>query len=605
MGKGQSKKEVLVSLSIAIIILFYSLSIGSYFEPDVYRFQDRLTYHQHFKERYFFGEFIDHIVITLNFLIWSLFSFTRRIEQLTISLVIATTFAVAIIANMWIVLEALSLVSLPVIMIAIMLERFLHRSNLFYPSFNLIVNYLLISVIILSILSLFLSASSSEINDSLINIYILVSRFSPILMLLIVLSLPLKIVFNYIYENVSWVRNWSQKTINSFKLVYSETTAKPRYNRNLLLLGLATSIAISVIIVLIPNLDNIKGPIGEDTLVYVNWIEDLHTSSNIDQLSHKILVEIQGGDRPISVLLIYLMSLVLPFSTITVLELVLPVLLAPTLVLSIYFLTRELTPNTLIALFACFLTAISFQVIAGMYAGIFANWISLLPTYVSLVFLLRFLKTSKILNLYLFSVSLVVLLFTHTYTWTIVMFFVFLLAIVFWLRKSYSFGLLKLVFAAALIVVGVDIIKSAITSSTLGMTRDLVMAESTGFGFTQLDVKWSNIVYVSQVYLAGILGNIIFLLLALYGTALLPFKSKVGIFILLFISVAILPLFFANKIILSRVLYDIPFQIPAAFAMLSIFHSKAGKLKVAAIILSMLAVSIYTVYNIASINQNI
>jgi len=553
MGKGKSKKVVLASLCIAVITLFYSLSVGSYFAPDVYRFEERLTFHQYFKEKYFFGEFIDHTIIALSFLIWAVFSFRSRIYRLTIFLVIAAAFAVGIVSGPSNVLETLSLISLPVIIVTAIIARLQHRTDLAYSSFKLTVNYLLISIIVISILSLLVSTKLSEINDHYIEMFILISRFSPVIMFLLVLSLPLKIIFNYVYENVPWLRNRLQ---NTKALLYSEITTKTRYNRTLLLLGLASTIILSLIVVLIPNIDDFEGPIGEDTLIYVDWIEDLRASSNLDQISHRILVEIQGGDRPISLLLIYLMSLVIPSTTITTMELVLPVLLAPALVIVTYFLTRELTSNALIALFACFLTAISFQIIAGMYAGIFANWISLLPAYISLTFLLRFLKTSKILNLYLFSIALVVLLFTHTYTWTIIMFFVFILSIVFWVRHSYSFGLLKLVFVAALIVVGIDIAKSAITGSTLGISRDLALAESAGFN-PQPGAIWSNIVYVSQVYMAGFFGNIIFLLLALCGIMLIRYKSRVDIFMLIFISIAILPLFFSDKVILSRVLIKI------------------------------------------------
>ncbi|MGH9976628.1 MAG: hypothetical protein ACRD8Z_12465, partial [Nitrososphaeraceae archaeon] len=326
-----------------------------------------MTFHQYFKEKYIFGEFIDHTIISLSFLIWALFSLRSRIYRLTIFLVIAAAFAVGIVSGPSNVLETLSLITLPVITITAVLARLQHRTNLAYSSFKLTINYLLISIVILSILSLLVSASSSEINDPYINMFILLSRFSPVVMFLLVLSLPLKIIFNYIYRNVPWIRNRFQNNIESFESVHSETTTKTRYNRTLLLLGLASTVILSVIVVLIPNIDDFGGPIGEDTLIYVDWIEDLRASSNLDQISHRILVEIQGGDRPISLLLIYLMSLVIPSTTITTIELVLPVLLAPALVIATYFLTRELTSNALIALFACFLTAISFQIIAGMY----------------------------------------------------------------------------------------------------------------------------------------------------------------------------------------------------------------------------------------------
>ena len=53
-------------------------------------------------------------------------------------------------------------------------------------------------------------------------------------------------------------------------------------------------------------------------------------------------------------------------------------ILAPILVLVIYFPTRELTNSTLGPLFSSFITAVSFQVMIGTYAGFYSTWIALI-----------------------------------------------------------------------------------------------------------------------------------------------------------------------------------------------------------------------------------
>ena len=83
--------------------------------------------------------------------------------------------------------------------------------------------------------------------------------------------------------------------------------------------------------------------------------------------------------------------------------------------------------------------------------------------------------------------------------------------------------------------------------------------------------------------MAGIFGNIALLILAFFGTILVRYKSTIGTFVLVFTSIAIIPLYFGDKIILSRVMYDIPLQIPIGWAMTNIYLSREGKLEVSCI----------------------
>lgn len=604
IGKSQSRRAIISSLTLAIMIVFYSLSVGSYFEPDVYRFQDRLTYHQHFEDRYFFNKFIDNIVISLSFLVWSIVSIGNTNIRWIISLSIASILLISITSNSSVFLSFLSLVSLPFVIATNILNKFSRRSVISHQSFVLTLNYLLISVAILSAFSIFVSIRSPNLNDPFINMFVFLSRFSPVIMFLLIFSLLLKMMYEYIYENAPKLRTSIPKADDLFESVYSRF-CPITFDLNKLLLLLGSFMMLSLVIVLIPNTDSIGGPIAEDTLMYVNWTADLQSSVSLEEVTQKGFVDIAGGDRPLSLFLIYLLTSILPLSTVTIIEFILPIFLAPSLVLLTYFLTKELTPNILVVLFACFVTAISFQVMIGMYAGLFANWIALIPSYISLVYLFRFFKTTRRFDLFLFMVFLVVLLFTHVYTWTIMMIFVFLFAVITWTRKMYSTNLIKVVLVALSIVVAIDLIRGMTTGSALGLTRDLVLAESADFGFAQFDVKWGNLVHTTLVFKAGIFGNFILLLLALYGIMLIKFRNVIDIFVIVFISIAILPFFFGDKIILSRVLYDIPFQIPVGLAMTNIFLSRYGKLKIVAVVLTSLAAVIYVMFNIGSIEQNI
>src|SRR3989442_15205866 len=98
-------------------------------------------------------------------------------------------------------------------------------------------------------------------------------------------------------------------------------------------------------------------------------------------------------------------------------------MLGPCLVLAVFCLTRELTSNDTTSLFASFLTTVSFHTLIGIYSGIYANWLALIICFFSLVFLIRFLKAPNKLNLIVYFILLIFLVFTHVYTWTILALF--------------------------------------------------------------------------------------------------------------------------------------------------------------------------------------
>jgi hypothetical protein len=147
-------------------------------------------------------------------------------------------------------------------------------------------------------------------------------------------------------------------------------------------------------------------------------------------------------------------------------------------------------------------------------------------------------------------------------------------------------------------VVAFDLAKGILLDTFSAVARNILVAETYGGDFLQLGERWTVLVRTVEVFLAGIYGNIIILILALYCTILLKLNNLAGYFSLIFLSIGIIPLLFGDKIVQSRVLYDIPFQIPAGFALTSIFLSRNGKLKSVVIGSSLLAIAIYTMNNL-------
>ena len=76
------------------------------------------------------------------------------------------------------------------------------------------------------------------------------------------------------------------------------------------------------------------------------------------------------------------------------------------------------------------------------------------------------------------------------------------------------------------------------------------------------------------------------------------FNSMRDVFIGVFFSIALVPLLFGNDLIQSRVLYNIPFQIPAAIGLMYFFNRPYGKLIVLAICIAIFAMAIKSASNL-------
>jgi hypothetical protein len=248
----------------------------------------------------------------------------------------------------------------------------------------------------------------------------------------------------------------------------------------------------------------------------------------------------------------------------------LPIIFGPSLILVIYFLTRELTSNDNVSLFAAFITAISFHMLIGIYAGFYANWFALIIGYLAFVILFKFLKNSGKHYFFIYSLLMVLLLFTHVYTWTILTTITGIFLLIMIKLKVYNKKRIFLLLMILSSVIVIDIFRMNLTgTSTSGIQEDIYIAKS-GIGIDQFAQRWSNLVFTIQINFGGLFSNFIIFALGLYWIIRANLKDPGTIFIIIFLSIGIIPLFFGNTIVQSRVFYDIPFQIPAAIALSNI-----------------------------------
>jgi len=320
-----------------------------------------------------------------------------------------------------------------------------------------------------------------------------------------------------------------------------------------------------------------------------------HSSSPQDLL-YQAFVAQNGGDRPITLIFLFALNKIVPSNLVDTIEYV-PLILAPALIFVVYLLTRELTSNEVTSLFASFLTAVSFQTLIGIYAGFYSNWFAIIIGYLSFIFLLKFLKKSSILTLSLYTVSIMLLVFAHVYTWSVFLIVTTIFLAVMLKLNYYSRKNIILLLSILFVSIIVDIAKVAIIGSSSGIVKDVLIAGGGGIGFKEFALRWNNLIDIVQNWYGTQFSNFIILTLGVFWLWFSNFKRQVNIFIVIFLSIGLATLFFGSALVQGRILYDIPFQIPAALSLTYIKKQPGGTLVFLAICILLVSISIRTVMN--------
>jgi len=439
-----------------------------------------------------------------------------------------------------------------------------------------------IGVTIIVIQQLFPYVTLPSINY-LYYIYLLLAVLTPILILLISFGIPIKILLSRLSEKFFF-------HLSDGVAEYISISRKRSF------IYLSLILITSILIPLVPHiLTNDENPIiGDDTLEYVRLISLLYKSNNVYDIVNQAFTVFTAGDRGLSLIIFFSYTLIFGSLWENTIDF-LPVFLSPTLVLVIYYLSIELTSNRVLALFASFLTAISFHTLIGTYAGLYSNWFALCFAYLSIIFLFRSLNNPKIRYLVTFSILLVILLFSHSPTWVIFLTVISIFLIYTSLFHIYNKKFIILAFLALSPSIIVDIIRLFLIDKS-GITQGIYFAHAQGIGIDNLLLIWKNLVETSQIYLAGLFSNGIIFLLALYWLFLSNIKEKNTVFLLIFCSILLIPIIIGEPVTQSRILFEIPLQIPVAIALMHIKRNN-GNLIVFAILFWLMSISIRSLSN--------
>jgi hypothetical protein len=608
--------SILSSVSFVACLFFYLYIIGSFFNHTVYPLIDRVTFYVSFQE-HIVNEYVDNIIAIVAATLWFLFSLNNRAIRYSLSIAYGGTGTIlAVISPNNIGFYVITLLSLPLI-ISVSLYYYYYKRQKNVLNFNagLTLRYISLVVvaisviwIIVSILAFFIAPDFESISGgSYANqLFLLLSSFASIYIFLLVFCLPVKVLFRGALRMLKLdikEEDMSQTLPNHYEQNRQKTQTKIGF--------LSLAIFLSVILVLIPqhpsiNIDN--QDIGVDTHFYVTWIEELAKSKSAYDFAYQaFIVQGQNGDRPLSLIFLFLVYHIVGGNLSEVLEHS-PIILGPGLVLALYFLTLELTRNEKIALIAAFLGAVSLHTLAGIYGGFYANWLALIVGYISIVFLFRYLRSGRRSDIVIFSILLIGVLFFHVYTWTILAAIagVFLLTMLVIQNKQKkntnnhkyfpNRRIIWLLLFAILPSIVVDVSKVLLTGSSGGLEQDIELAQR-GLGIEQFNLRWEILNTTIYHSLGGVFSNFIILLLGLFWVLKSNMREPYTVFLIIFLSAGIVPLFFGTWHIQARVFYDIPFEIPAAMSLYYISKRSGSMLVILAGCTWLVAISLFTVMN--------
>jgi hypothetical protein len=633
LGYGINKISIVTSALLAAISLFYVFTLASHLQVNVYYFLLRWTYIKTSNE-FIVTRYFDSIIISSLTVVWLVLALDGKLTRISVSFIFGIVLVMGIAANRPDLLSMLELATLPVIVFFLLCQKYYqqsyqkrrrskerqHNNVVRNFSLSLTLNYLIIIAIILGIYSILISLSviltsqpipvdeiltskQIPVNNYGYEVFIFFSALSPLLLIVIYFCLPVKLLTKTIFQRIGrldkkwWLRSNEQ-------LVPSKEPHKKKTRA----LYLSLFVLISIALALIPQLPTVNKDnqqIGSDSEAYVEWITSLQKERSMQDFLYAVL-QLHQGDRPLSLIFLFLVTTFIDAPTLDTIE-YLPVVLGPALVFVVYFLTRELTSNETASLFAASLTGLGyFHVSTGIYAGFYANWIALLLGYTSLIFFFRFLRASSTASLLVFFALLVATLFSHAYTWNIFTIVMSIFLIVSLLLNSYPRRKTILLLAVVLSTVIIDGTKAIILEpigSEGGVELTLYLAQTKivlkGLGFV-----WETLVFAIQNHFGAVFSNFIILGLVIYWFIRSNLRTDFNRFITVFLMVGIPSLFVGDWLVQTRVFYNIPFQIPAGIALTYLSRQKNGFKILTPIYVWLMAIAIWTVSNFYAVSPS-
>ena len=591
----------ITSICIALLAFFYVFFVSSFFNLNVYVLENRVMYDVTIVNSfYIIDKNFDTLILGILISVLTLLVFKKRLN-IAISICIVSLFLYSYLVNDEVIPNLIIIPSFPIFFFLYFLNSFYNVKILSkFNSITLSCTYFSIILIILCAYSLGLSflkiigylELKEQIQDYAYNFFVIISRFSPFIVILISIAIFINIVVNYLKKKPRITKIISTK-ISNFA-TYQPDSGSILDPRLILILILSFSVLLPIIPQL-PTINPDNRYVGVDTFWYVNWTGSFENNDPLELLNNAFN-EQSHGDRPLSLFIIFVFSKILPFSTVDAID-NMPIILSPILTLVIYFLTREITNNIKISLLVTFFSTLSYQVLIGIYAGFYANWLGLIFGNISLIYLLRYLKSYKRVHFALFVILITTLVFVHVYTWSIYIITILIFSLISLKLKIVPKRPILLILLTIGLTISIDVVKDVMIGSSGGVQEDIKLTNEF-IGVNNLLILLKNIYESILISHGGIFGNgLVLLVVLLFSIFYLNLRKIPDLLMLSFFSLLIVPIFLGYWNIQVRVLYDIPFQIPFAIALYYLVSATRNTYLLWAFIMLQTSIGIRTLVN--------
>lgn len=334
-------------------------------------------------------------------------------------------------------------------------------------------------------------------------------------------------------------------------------------------LALACSIVLASLFVVYPYLPSLNPDgrhVGIDFVHYEEWLFEMDGGDWVKAGEYAFFT-LRG--RTLSLLLIFGACEITGLSALSVLKFM-PLLLVSCLILASFYFVFEATGNWTISSLAALLASSSYVVSVGMLGALFSNWIALVGVFLFSGLLIKAMRQRSWRWVSLTALILVSVLFTHTYTWTLVMGVLAtygLLLVFLKMRGENVLWKFKALGAIAVVNIVVDALRNWLLGS-FGIAGEAAPIVRSNLALEFAGQFWSNINWALQNQVGGFYTNLPVLFLALLGAFYVCTREKPAYGYLaswLMLSSALFIL--GNTFVQWRVLYDLPIAVFAAFGL--------------------------------------
>jgi len=202
-------------------------------------------------------------------------------------------------------------------------------------------------------------------------------------------------------------------------------------------------------------------------------------------------------------------------------------------------------------------------------AGFLSNWIALIAAYFALYFMIRGWESQDrrqaIVSFTILSGILLITMLIHLYTWAnfLVVILVFAGISYLFARKSVTGAKFKALILLAVVVTAfsIDYARSLALATTGAAESDSVIASNIQLQDT--GERWNRLHFTLSSYVGGFLSNPALFLLGLVWLARSNQSEGLGRVMLSMFFIMAFPIMFGSVEFQTRVLYNIPFHIPA------------------------------------------